>query len=426
MVFRRADTVRSVRTAFFVGRTRKERGHLKRFFRRLCALLTPLCLAAQAGIGFYATALPSAYVVAQGDPLLLPAPVQVNGARPTADESEYDTTLTLLGVFPVKEVSVHEAGDMDVLLGGQVFGMKLYTSGVLVVGLTDVDTVEGSCHPAADAGVQKGDVIERINGQPVSTKGEVAALVEQSGGQPMTMQVRRDGLCFPVRFAAVPSLSEGRYKAGLWVRDSSAGIGTMTFYVPSAGVFAGLGHPICDVDTGDVLPISGGEAVPARIYSVTRGVGGDAGELCGGFDGDGFGQLCLNGRSGVYGRSDTLPSDGEWVAIAPRQEVSTGAARLRCTLDDSGPAWYDVEIRRVRYSGGAADMDIEVTDPVLLERTGGIVQGMSGSPLVQNGKLIGAVTHVLVDDPRSGYAIFAEDMLKTAQELAAQPSEAAA
>ncbi len=400
---------------------------MRRFFRRLCALLTPLCLAAQAGIGFYAHALPSSYVVAAGNRLSLPAPVTARGARAaSAGAAEYDATLRLFGVFPVKRISVHEASDMEVVLGGTVFGMKLYTSGVLVVGLTDVDTAGGSAHPAADAGVQKGDVIESIDGQAVSTKGEVAALVEQSAGRPMTLQVRRDGVTFPVRFAATRSVGEGRYKAGLWVRDSSAGIGTMSFYLPSNGVFAGLGHPICDVDTGEVLPISGGEIVPARIYSITRGVGGDAGELCGGFDGGCCGDLLVNDRNGVYGVAAELPSDGEVVAVAPRQEVTAGAARLRCTLDDSGPAWYDIEIRRVRYSGGEQDMDIVVTDPALLSRTGGIVQGMSGSPIVQNGKLVGAVTHVLVNDPACGYAIFADTMLAEARGTAAQTTRKAA
>lgn len=383
-------------------------------------MLTPLCLAVQIGIGFYASAVPSAYVVSQGGDLTLPAPLTANAAAGGQTEA-YDATVRLLGVFPVKNVSVRQADDMEVLLGGDVFGMKLYTSGVLVVGLTDVDTASGSRNPAADAGVQVGDVIESIDGHTVSTKAEVAALVEQSGGQPMTLRVRRDGVSFDVRFAAVLSAGESRYKAGLWVRDSSAGIGTMSFYLPSSGVFAGLGHPICDVDTGEVLPISSGEIVPARVYSITKSVEGDAGELCGGFNGAGCGRLMINSACGVYGVADKRPTSGEVVAVAPRQEVTTGAAKIYCTLDDDGPQWFDIEIRRVRYAGGEQDMDITVTDPALLERTGGIVQGMSGSPIVQNGKLVGAMTHVLVNDPTRGYAIFAETMLETAEGVAKTP-----
>ena len=385
---------------------------MKGFFRRLCLVLTPLCLAVQATIGFYAASVPSAYVVAEGDSLTLPAPL-------TASGSAQDATVRLLGVFPVKQVAVKEAGDMDVVLGGTVFGMKLYTSGVLVVGLTDVDARSGGCRPAADAGICVGDVIESIDGHPVTTKGEVATLVERCGGRTLTVQVRRDGISFPVQFTPALSTGENRYKAGLWVRDSSAGIGTMSFYVPSTGVFAGLGHPICDVDTGEMLPISTGEIVPARVYSITKSVRGDAGELCGGFDGTGCGTLTVNGKTGVYGVS-AKPPVGELVTVAPRQEVTTGPAQVLCTLDDSGPQWFDIEITKVRYNGSEPNMDVKVTDPALLQKTGGIVQGMSGSPIRQKGKLVGAVTHVLVNDPTRGYAIFAETMLETANQVAAQ------
>lgn len=399
---------------------------MRQFFRRLCAVLAPLCLAAEAGIGYYASAVPSAYVVAEGEGLTLPALLTADGVQAADGGVDgYEATLRLLGAFPVKQVAVREIGDAEVILGGEVFGMKMYTSGVLVVGMSDVDADGGNRHPAADAGIQTGDVIESIDGQEVSTKAEVAQAVERSAGRPMTLRVRRDGVAFTVRFAAALSASENRYKAGIWVRDSSAGIGTMTFYLPRDGVFAGLGHPICDVDTGETLPISGGEIVPARIYSITRGVSGDAGELCGGFDGDTCGRLCANVADGVYGTADTLPPEPTLIEIAPRQEVHEGAARIRCTLDSSGPQWYDVEIRRVRYSGGTQDMEIVVTDPALLTRTGGIVQGMSGSPLVQDGRLAGAVTHVLVNDPACGYAIFAETMWETARTVGDEAAAAA-
>jgi len=201
------------------------------------------------------------------------------------------------------------------------------------------------------------------------------------------------------------------------VRDSSAGIGTLTFYHPATGVFAGLGHPVCDADTGEILPISAGEAVAARVYSVDRGACGDAGSLCGGFAGRTFGTLRQNGKNGVYGTAKNWRDVSELIAVAPRQEVVTGAAKIRCTVDDNAPQWYDIEITKVRYAGDREDMHITVTDPDLLAITGGIVQGMSGSPIIQNGKLVGAVTHVLVDDPTKGYGIFAEGMLETAQSV---------
>lgn len=382
---------------------------MKRFFRRLCLVLTPLCLAVQAAVGVCAAAVPSAYVVANGGSLELPAPLTVRA------NAKGEASVQFLGVFPVKSVSVRQAEDMQVVLGGDVFGMKMYTDGVLVVGMTAVDTQNGNRNPAKEAGICKGDLIQTVNGMTVTTKGQVARLIEQSNGAPLSVTVKRDGVTFPVQFTPVYSVGEGCYKAGLWVRDSTAGLGTLTFYHPASGVFAGLGHPVCDVDTGEILPISEGEAVPANVYSVNRSVEGSAGSLCGGFAGRTFGKLCQNGTNGVYGTATRWRGDGEMIAVAPRQEVSTGAAQIRCTVAGDTPQWYDVKITKVRWTGDREDMHIEVTDPDLLAATGGIVQGMSGSPIVQNGKLVGAVTHVLVDTPTKGYGIFAETMLETAR-----------
>ncbi len=369
-------------------------------------------MAVLTAVGVYGVSVPSAYVVAGNSTLSLPTPLSVV-------ETERDAaSVRLLRVFPVKEVTVRQAEDMQVALGGEVFGMKLYTDGVLVVGLTDVDTAIGNRNPAAEAGICKGDLIRTINGVAVTTKKEVAALVESSEGRTLEVTLERDGVTFPVRFSPAFSKAEGRYKAGMWVRDSSAGIGTLTFYHPQSGVFAGLGHPVCDADTGEILPISAGEAITARVFSVDRGVRGDAGSLCGGFAGSTFGTLWENGKNGVYGTAANWHTDAELVEIAPRQEVVTGAAKIRCTVNEGAPQWYEVQITKVRYTGDREDMHVTVTDEALLAATGGIVQGMSGSPLIQNGKLIGAVTHVLVDDPTRGYAIFAENMLEAAQSVA--------
>lgn len=381
---------------------------MRRFFRFLCVVLTPLCVAVQGAVGFYSRSVPSAYVVAAGGQLSLPPPLTAAAAK-----GQERATVSLLGMFPVKEVTVKEAGDMQVILGGGVFGMKLYTDGVLVVGFTDVDSPVGNRCPAAEAGLRMGDLIKTVDGTPVTARSEVAKLLEESGGRPVRVTVCRDGVTFPVTFTPVRSLTEDRYKAGLWVRDSSAGIGTVSFYLPKGRVLAGLGHPVCDPDTGGILPIQSGEALPARIYGVTKSVKGDAGEICGGFDGIPFGRLKENGVAGVYGVTDQ-PLQGELVTVASRQEVHTGAARLVCSLDNGPPQGYDILISRVRFGGGDQDMEITVTDPRLLSRTGGIVQGMSGSPILQEGKLVGAVTHVLVNEPERGYAIFAETMLATA------------
>jgi len=357
----------------FLRREREVR-EIKRFFRRLCFLLTPLCAAVLVAVGAYGAAVPSAYVVAGNSELVLPAPL--TAVEAVSQTEEHAAQIRLLGVFPVKEVAVRQANDMQVVLGGEVFGMKLYTDGVLVVGLTDVDTKSGNRNPAAEAGICKGDVIHAINGVAVTTMNEVATIVEQSNGALLDVEVQRDGIAFHARFAPALSVSEGRYKAGLWVRDSSAGIGTLTFYHPASGVFAGLGHPVCDADTGEILPIAAGEAVAARVYSVDRGVCGDAGSLCGGFAGRAFGTLRQNGENGVYGTAENWRTAAELIEVAPRQEVVTGAAQIRCTVDHGEPRWYDVQITKVRYAGDREDMHLTVTDEELLAATGGIVQGM--------------------------------------------------
>ena len=381
--------------------------------------MAPLCLAAQGAVGFYARSVPASYVVAAGAELSLPAPLTA-----VAGSGER-TTVSLWGMIPVKEVSVKEAGDMQVILGGGLFGMKMYTDGVLVVGLTDVDGPGGNCRPAAEAGIRVGDLIRKVDGVPVTATAELARLLERSEGRPVTVTLHRDGVTFPVSFAPVLSMVEGKCKAGLWVKDSAAGIGTVSFYLPRGRVLAGLGHPVCDGDTGGILPLLTGEAMDARVFGVTGSVKGSAGEICGGFEGDPLGTLRVNGDTGVYGVMDQIPP-GELITVAPKQEIRTGPAQVVCTLDNGPPCRYEILITRVRRGGGEQDMEITVTDPDLLARTGGIVQGMSGSPILQNGKLVGAVTHVLVNDPQKGYAIFAETMMTTAQSVAAGEGQAAA
>ena len=236
----------------------------------------------------------------------------------------------------------------------------------------------------------------------------------------MVLRIKRGGVESEIRFCAVRSQSERCYKAGIWVRDSSAGIGTMTFYDPETQMIAGLGHAVCDVDTGDIVPIASGEIVPARIYSVTKGQSGIPGELRGGFETGSYGPLLVNGITGVYASCRTETITGERVEVALKQEIEEGEAKIYTTIRGKQPQWYRIRITQIRHrdENATRNMVIEITDEELLESTGGIVQGMSGSPIVQNGKLIGAVTHVLVNDPTKGYAIFAENMLETAQGVA--------
>ncbi len=386
------------------------------------------CAAVLALVIYFGWRLPDEYKVQKGQPLTVSETVSAVTVFDTEHSraqsvgnrvgERYHSVLKLWGAFPIKEVSVEVVENTVVVLGGTPFGIKLYTDGVLIVSLSEVDTVHGNVSPAQKAGIKVGDVIVSINGQEVYTNKEVAQLVESSGGKPLNFCIRRNGITSYVTFQPARSVKENCYKAGLWVRDSSAGIGTVTFYNPKNNLLAGLGHPICDVDTGEIMPISTGEIVPARIYSVTKSAPGNPGELHGGFESGSLGTLVGNAYTGVYAEMKSGLA-GQQVEVAMKQEIKVGAAKVYTTVDGVKPDWYDVTIKEIKYrdTSPVRNMIVEITDQRLLDKTGGIVQGMSGSPIIQNGKLIGAITHVLVNDPTKGYGIFAENMLETARSV---------
>lgn len=342
--------------------------------------------------------------------------------------SSYPASLQLFGLFPIKDVTVRVVDATTVIPCGIPFGIKMFTDGVLVVGMSDVDTAGGPKNPAKAAGMKVGDVLVAIDGTPVNTTEQVANLIEKAGNRTMRFRIRRNNITFDMHFNCVKSVNENCWKAGLWVRDSSAGIGTLTFYVPGSNVFGGLGHAICDVDTGDILPLATGEVVPARIYSVVKGISGEPGELRGGFEVGTLGKLTINSETGIYGVLNRTPTAGTPVQVAMKQQVKTGPAQILATISGTTPQLYNIQIDQVRYndSSPTRNMVIVITDQRLLEKTGGIIQGMSGSPILQNGRLIGAVTHVFVNDPTKGFAIFAENMLKTANTVTLQQQSPAA
>ena len=395
----------------------------------VCLCMTIISFIAIGVVSYWQYTLPESYKVQRGNEFQISdRVVAINtenssgkGVKPVGKNvgDTYLTTLKWLGIFPIKTVSVEVVDTPVVILGGIPFGIKLYTDGVLVVSLSNVDAASGKCCPAKEAGIKVGDSIVSINGETVYTNQEVAELVERSSGKPLKLIIRRDNILSTVTVVPQKSLAENCYKAGMWVRDSSAGIGTVTFYDPNNKILAGLGHPICDVDTGAIMPISTGEIVPARIYGINKSVAGTPGELRGGFEPGSYGRLLSNNRTGVYSKVDN-GMVGETIQIAMKQDVKVGKAKMRVTLSGQKPEWYDIQIKQVNFRDPSItrNMVIEITDKQLLNKTGGIVQGMSGSPLIQNGKLIGAVTHVLIDDPTKGYGIFAENMLETAQSVA--------
>ena len=304
-----------------------------------------------------------------------------------------------------------------VYLGGFPVGLKLYADGVVIVGTEDIDTKSGNVNPAEKAGIRVGDIIKKINGEDVKTNKRVSEIIEKSKGEKLEITVKRDNRLLAFTFNSEYSVSEGKYKAGLWIRDSSAGIGTVTFCTSDGG-FASLGHAVCDIDTGEVVPIDNGQSTNVNITGFYKGVPGDAGELCGVLEGEATGEIYYNGNIGVYGEFNTLPETPMY-EIAPREEVYEGGAVIFTTLENGITESYTIQILKVDDSKGETkNLLIKVTDKELLEKTGGIIQGMSGSPIVQNGRIVGAVTHVLVDTPEKGYGIFAQTMLEKLNEVA--------
>ncbi len=330
--------------------------------------------------------------------------------------SEYPTsteTVKLLNIFPVKTVKVTDKHSGKVYVSGEVFGIKLYTDGVIVVGTQSVDLGDGeTVNPAQQAGIKTGDIIVSINGMRVYSSDEVMSVLNDNNGKPYTVKLKREGRYKTFSLTPAYSVREGCYKAGMWVRDSTAGIGTLTFYNEDSGVFAALGHQINDIDTNELMPLLEGEAVGANVTKVQKGKAGTTGSLWCDFEERKMGQLLDNTPDGLYGAYTEISEGAKAYPVASKQEVKKGAAQLISTVNGKTPKKYSIDITKISYNKGGEQKDIvfRITDRELLRETGGIVQGMSGSPIVQNGKIVGAVTHVIVNNPEKGYAIFAQTM----------------
>ena len=295
-------------------------------------------------------------------------------------------------------------------LGGQIVGIQIRTEGVLVADMAPVETAEGSRSPAEEAGIHRGDLILAVCGRAVNGTGELVEAVAELAGEPAELTVLRkeERLQLFVR----PALStENQWKLGMWLRDGISGIGTLTFRDPVTGRFGALGHSISDADTGVVVPLNSGYITDAQIVGVTPGAAGAPGELNGCADlGQVLGSVEHNTGHGVYGRMDTAPGG----ATAETGEIRLGQASILCTVNGRETREYAVQITRIYKDSDGEHVLLNVTDPSLLSATGGIVQGMSGSPILQNGFLVGAVTHVFVNDPTKGYGISIYDMLDDA------------
>jgi len=295
---------------------------------------------------------------------------------------------------------------------GHTVGIKLFARGLLVVDLS-----EGEC-PAKECGLKTGDQILKCSGELVDSTEEFQSMLQTCAGRPVQLQVRRGDKT--LELTAVPEASEdGAYRLGAWVRDSMAGIGTMTYYDSESGAFGALGHGILDTDTAQMMPLSAGGIMASTVKAVKKGERGAAGELRGDFDlTKDIGTLSVNCDCGVFGYMTDIEFGEELGAAIPAAkaaEVKVGKATILANVTGDKVQEYEVEITQVLSDSGTRNLLLTVTDPQLLEVTGGIVQGMSGSPILQEGKLVGAVTHVLLSDPSRGYGILIENMLAAAE-----------
>jgi stage IV sporulation protein B len=410
-------------------------------FRKLIGgiLLVSLCF-----IGFIKPVqqyiqLPNKIVMTQGEKVLLPKAASVSAmAAPHSKLALSDTRnaltihgdnvgkeevlLELAGV-PIKKVDVEVIKDFRVIPGGQSIGVKLNTLGVLVVGHHLVQTEDGKVSPGEKAGIQVGDMITEINGTKIEKMADVAPFVQEAGEKKDALEVvlRRDKEEVKTELQPMKDSNENSYKLGLYIRDAAAGIGTMTFYDPKSKKYGALGHVISDMDTKKPIVVENGEILHSTVTSIEKGSNGKPGEKLARFTGekDVIGDITRNSPFGIFGKLNRDIQNGmldKALPITLSHQVKEGPAQILTVVDGEEVELYDIEIVSTvpQKFPATKGMVLKVTDPDLLEKTGGIVQGMSGSPIIQDGKLIGAVTHVFVNDPTSGYGVHIEWMLNEA------------
>lgn len=354
---------------------------------------------------------------------IVPVTAEYSGAEKSTVSSNpnvYKVDLKIFGLIPFSSTTVQVVDKMQVAVLGTPFGMKMYTDGVLVVQTEEISAAGGKINVAEKAGLKVGDYIRTVNGKQITCNEDLLKMVADGGGKTMNFTVVRNEKTKKIKITPLADSESGEYHIGIWVRDSSAGIGTLTFYSPYNNVICGLGHEICDVDTGETLSLDSGEMVNANIVAYDKASKGEIGELKGSFTYETLSKVLINKSNGIYGFLSGNIAVSNLTEIAHKQDVKNGKAQVLTTIRGKTPQLYSCEItlKENAYKKSIQNFSVKITDDELLALTGGIVQGMSGSPVLQNGRLIGAITHVLVDDPTTGYAIFAENMLETAQSVA--------
>ncbi len=305
-----------------------------------------------------------------------------------------------LGIFSVQA----EETSKQVILGGTPFGLKIFTNGVIVI------EVNSGNSPAQKAGIKINDLITKANNQTITSNEELKSIIEKSDGKEISLTITRNSHEIVKNIVPVKD-SNGNYIAGMWIRDSTAGIGTVTYFDPQDNTFGALGHGICDKDTNMLMPLRDGEIVSATISNCTKGSDGVIGGLNGYLSTDKIGDITVNNGYGIYGTYN-YTNNTHYIEVANEDEISLGKATILSTIEGDTPKEYQVEITKLNLTeNNGQNMTLKVTDEELLEKSGGIVQGMSGSPVIQNGKLVGAVTHVFINSPEKGYGISISNML---------------
>lgn len=318
-----------------------------------------------------------------------------------------------------KEENSNENRELSVYLGGYPLGFTLECDGVLIVSIGDVETENGPVSPSKNKNIKEGDVLYSLNGVVIKSATHLHGLLNtsQADETPVSVVIKRDDMIINETITPAKEVPSNMYRLGFWIRDNSAGVGTLTYVREDNNRFGALGHPVQDVDTGKMMPVSGGNIYKCNIVGYNKGTRGNPGELRGLFlrTGTEIGRLDNNNDYGVYGKIDEEYKQklGQLVPVGFRDSVKTGKAKILCTIDGTMPKEYDIEIIKLSHQSKSdkKSMVLRVTDKELIQKTGGIVQGMSGSPIIQNGKLVGAVTHVFVSDPTKGFGVYIDWMI---------------
>ncbi|MEA4902450.1 SpoIVB peptidase [Desulfitobacterium sp.] len=355
--------------------------------------------------------------VVQAEPLLETDAVMASNME-TSDVIQ--VSYKLFGIFPLKTSQIEVMPDIKLLPGGQSIGVSLQAKGVMVVGQAAVTGSDGKqSFPAKEAGIEVGDVILKIENQDVKTDQDVANAIHQAGQKQGYADIlcSRNGQYLQKRITTIYCPETHRYRVGLYVRNEAAGVGTLTFYDPQTGKYGALGHVINDADTNQKIEVANGSVIASSIYAIEKGRRGHPGEKVGSFVSQSLftGNIERNSISGIFGTMQgkvTNPYFNDAVSVAWEAEIKEGPAKIYTVLDGEKIEEFDVQIERVMHNRtDSKNMVIRVVDQRLLDRTGGIIQGMSGSPIIQEGKIVGAVTHVFVNDATRGYGVFIQNML---------------